>query len=156
MLCTGVVYAAAKKGEKNMIQAGSTVTMDYTLTVDGQVEDSSQGKEPLTFVMGEGKIIPGLERQLEGLTQGDTRTITVSPDEGYGQRNPEAVKEIDKSAFKDASAMKVGQVVTAHSQSGHTYHGIITDVRDKTVMVDFNHPLAGKELKFDVKIVDVK
>ncbi|MBN2121376.1 MAG: peptidylprolyl isomerase [Candidatus Omnitrophica bacterium] len=138
------------------IQGGSKVSFDYTLTVDGEVVDSSEGRGPMEYVHGQGQIIPGLAKQLEGLKVGDEKKVVVSAEEAYGPVNPNAFQEIDKSALPQDQEPKVGMVLQAQTPEGQVFPVRISEVKDNTVMVDFNHPLAGKTLNFDVKIVSIQ
>lgn len=138
-----------------MIKSGSTVSMDYTLTVDGKIVDSSSGREPLIFVQGTGQIIQGLDEELIGLKKGDKRNVTVSPEGGYGTINPDAIKKLPKAAFNESEKMKAGDVVTGNVE-GQEFQAKIVDVGKSEVTIDLNHPLAGKTLNFDVEIKDAK
>jgi FKBP-type peptidyl-prolyl cis-trans isomerase SlyD len=137
-----------------MIEQGSNVKFHYTLSVDGETLDKSRDREPLTYVHGEGQIVPGLERQLEGMKAGDRKTATVAPEEGYGPHRPEAVHEVPKDAFSDASELKPGDRVAGQAQE-QSFEATVTAVTDDMVSLDLNHPLAGKTLTFDVEIVEV-
>ncbi|ACC98372.1 Peptidylprolyl isomerase [Elusimicrobium minutum Pei191] len=137
-----------------MIKQGSKVKFDYTLKVDGEVRDTSEGRAPLEYVHGAGHIIKGLEKELEGMKAGESKVVTVAAAEGYGEVNPEAKKTVPAEAITNAKEIKVGDVVGAQS-GGHSFQAVVTKVSDKEIELDFNHPLAGKELLFDVKIVEV-
>lgn len=137
-----------------MIKDKSTVKFHYTLTVDGEKVDSSRGREPLTYVHGEGQIVPGLERELEGLTPGDSKTVEVAPDDGYGPHRAEGMHEVPKEAFSDASELKPGDRVSGQAQ-GQAFEARVTAVGEDTISLDLNHPLAGKTLEFEVEIVEV-
>ena len=163
--CAGLVFgvilavtvdASAVKGESQMIEKGRTVTFDYTLTVDGKVVDSSQGHQPLQYKHGEGKIIPGLSRQLEGLRVGDEKDIVVASDEAYGKADPKAFQEVPKSRMPKNLALKIGTQLQATSQNGKILLVTVSQVKKDTVILNFNHPLADKELHFHVKIVGVQ
>ncbi len=139
------------------VEKGKKIKFDYTLTVDGNVIDSSQGKQPIEFVLGDGMIIPGLAKQLEGMKTGEEKHITVSPQEGYGMPDPNAYREVEKSVLSTGGReFEVGQIYEFHSAEGDVFPGIISEIKDNTVVVNFNHPLAGKELVFDIKIVSVE
>ena len=142
--------------EDVVVAKGKTVTFDYTLTVDGTVVDSSQGKKPLEYVHGEGKLIPGLEKALEGLKVGEEKKVVVPPDQGYGQIDPKAVQEVDKSLMPKDPPVAVGMMMEMTDPNGNTFPAKVKEIKDKTVMMDFNHPLAGKELIFQIKIVSIK
>lgn len=143
------------KGDTMNIKTGSQVSIDYTLTVDKKVVDSSSGKEPLTYTQGSGQIIPGLEEQLEGLKKGDKKHVTVTPDKGYGMSDPNAIQKVPKKAFQEANNMKVGDVVSG-KVNDQEFQAVIAAISDKDVTLDLNHPLAGKTLDFDIEVMDVK
>lgn len=138
------------------VQNGKHVAFDYTLSVDGKVVDSSEGKKPLEYVQGDGQIIPGLTKKMEGLRAGDERTITVAPEEGYGQVNPKAIQEIPNSAFPPGTSFQTGMQVQAKNANGNAVIMRVVEVKKDSVVMDLNHPLAGKSLTFKVHIVSVK
>ena len=144
----------AAAGEEKQIQTGSKVKMNYTLTVDGKVVDSSEGRGPLAFTEGSSQIIPGLDRQLAGLKVGDKREIDVEPAEAYGTVDPTARVEIPKAKL-GAGDLSVGMRIGGTLGDGRKVQGTVTDVRPQSVMVDFNHPLAGKKLHFSVEILEI-
>ena len=134
------------------------VSMDYTLRLDsGQVVDSSQGREPLQFIQGQGHIIPGLERELYGMEVGDEKEVTVAPEEGYGERQEDRVQTVPLEAFPPESQPEAGmQVQLQDQQTGRVLQAMVRSVEGETVILDFNHPLAGEQLHFDVEITDVR
>ena len=132
-----------------MIKDGSKVKFDYTLTVDGQVADTSAGRAPLEYTHGAGHIIKGLEKEMTGMNVGDKKTVTVKPEEGYG-----LVLEEPKTSIGGAEHLKVGDMVGA-SNAGHTFRAVVKEITDTEVVLDFNHPLAGKTLTFDVEIKEI-
>jgi len=138
------------------IQEGSIVSIEYTLTDDtGKVLDTNVGKEPLTFIQGAGQIVKGLEQGLAGLKVGDQKKVKVKPEDGYGMPNEKAFQEVPRELIP-ADAQKAGVMLMSKSQDGRTVPIRVHEVKEKTVVVDFNHPLAGKTLNFDVKIKDIK
>ncbi len=137
-----------------MIKEGSKAKFDYTLTVDGKVTDTSAGRGPLEYTHGAGMIIPGLEKELLGMNVGDKKTVTVKPEEGYGLVREEAIKRVPKEAVSNAGDLKVGDMVGA-SNGEHTFRAIVKEIGEKEITLDFNHPLAGKELVFDVEIKEI-
>ena len=160
--CVGLVFALSlifcnltAGGETKMIEAGKKVKFDYVLTVDGNKVDSSEKTGPLEYVHGEKKIIPGLEKQMQGLKVGDKRNFIVFPEEGYGRIDPEAFKEYPKSSLPPEIEPKVGQVLGVKDQEGNKYPVVISEVKDETIVLNFNHPLAGKTLNFDITIVEI-
>ena len=139
----------------NTIKKDSKVAIHYTLTVDGNLTDSSQGRGPLEYIQGAGQIIKGLEEALEGLKAGDKKSVDIEAKKAYGEVNPEAKRRVPKTAITNIETLKVGDMVGA-SANGHTFRAKISEITDTEVELDFNHPLAGKKLHFDVEIVSVK
>jgi FKBP-type peptidyl-prolyl cis-trans isomerase SlyD len=136
--------------------SGMVVTMHYTLTDDsGEILDSSRGGEPLSYLHGHGNIIPGLEKALEGVIAGHKAKVSVPAEEGYGEKNPEAIFEAPREHFPPDMELKVGERVTADGPEGPISFMIVS-VNDKGAVLDANHPLAGQTLHFDVEIVRVR
>lgn len=137
-----------------MIKNGSTVKINYTLTVDGVIMDSSPEGDPLAYVQGSGQIIPGLEEQLEGLKVGDKKEVIVAPDKGYGTVDLGAFQKVPATAFQNAKELKVGDIVSG--QLGEqVFNAIVSAMGVDEITLDFNHPLAGKTLRFAVEVVEV-
>lgn len=141
--------------QKQAIQKNSEVEIDYTLIVDGKVEDTSKGRKPLKYTQGVGQVIVGLERALEGRKAGDKISVDIPAKDAYGEFNNEAIRRVPKAAIQNVEQMKVGDIVGA-SGGGRSFRAKISEITDTEVVLDFNHPLAGKELHFDVEIVSVK
>ena len=140
----------------SVIEEGSVVSIEYTLTDSaGKLLDSNAGKEPLTYIQGAGQIVNGLEKELIGLKTGDRRKVQVKPEDGYGLPNKDAFQEFPRETIP-AEAQKAGSTLMAKGQDGRTIPMRVHEVKEKTVVVDFNHPLAGKTLYFDVKILDIR
>jgi FKBP-type peptidyl-prolyl cis-trans isomerase SlyD len=138
------------------IQNGCRVSLQYTLSLgDGTVVDSNVDGEPLTYTHGEGQIIPGLERELEGLAEGVEQSVTVAPEDAYGPKHAEAIQEVDKSRVPDG-AHRIGAALQGQTADGDVMQARVTEVKDDTVIVDFNHPLAGETLHFHVKVLGVE
>lgn len=134
----------------------TVVLMDYTVKDDaGNIIDSSSGHEPLAFIVGLGNIIPGLERQFIGKKKGDEFKATVSPEDGYGERDDNLVESVPRAQFAGVKGLEVGMQLQAQTEDGVEVV-TVTQVTDTEVTVDANHPLAGKTLHFDVKVVDVR
>jgi FKBP-type peptidyl-prolyl cis-trans isomerase SlyD len=148
--------AAPQLTTGDLVREGSLVSMEYTLTDEqGTVLDSSDGKSPMVYVHGQGQIVPGLEKALTGMKAGEQKTVTIKPEEGYGQPDPKAFQEIPKDNFP-AESLKVGAILTARSPDGAPIRMRIHEIKDNVVLVDFNHPLAGKTLTFKVKVTEIK
>lgn len=139
-----------------MIRNGSVVSFEYTLSDDnGEVLQSNRGKEPVTYTHGKQEIIPGLEKGLAEMEINEEKTIRVTPADAYGSVDPQGFKEVPKSDLPE-TALKEGTPLTARGPQGEELLIHVNEVKDDTVVLDFNHPLAGKTLTFDVKVVDIE
>lgn len=138
------------------ITKDAVVSIDYTLRDDnGNVLDSSEGREPLMYIHGNGNIIPGLESSLDNKIAGDSIKVSVPPEDAYGVIDQSQITNADRSQFEGVSNLQVGMQFTASGPQGD-HLVTITKIDDNTVTVDGNHPLAGMRLHFDVNIVDVR
>lgn len=136
------------------ITQDKVVELDYKLTVHGEVIDQSEPGEPLVYLHGHSNIIPGLERALEGKSAGDSLQVTVNPEDGYGPRDPEAIEELSREDFDDD--IEVGSTYYAESEDGSIIPFTVIGLDGERVKVDFNPPLAGETLHFDVKVLNVR
>ena len=134
------------------------VSLDYVLTLDNdEVIDQSEDGAPLEYLHGYKNIVPGLENELSGMSIGDEKKVTVPPEHGYGVRDLEGVAEYPRDTFPDNLKLEVGEPIGMRdSESGESVQAYITEIRPGTVMLDFNHPLAGETLHFEVKIIGVR
>lgn len=132
------------------------VTMEYTLKVKGEVIDSSDGSDPLEYLQGHQNIVPGLERELYGLTVGQTKQVTVLPADGYGEVDMDAFLEISRNEFPDDIPLEVGVELDLRDEDGEIMSATISKLDGDMVQLDLNHPLAGETLDFDVKIVGLR
>ncbi len=138
------------------VENGKTVQIHYEGRLeDGTVFDSSKEREPLEFVFGEGRLIPGLEKGLEGMEEGEKKEIFVEAKDAYGERNPEALQKVPRSELPADITPEVGMQLIAQTETAEV-PVTITEVGEDYIVVDFNHPLAGKNLIFDVEVVSVK
>jgi len=138
------------------ITDGTEVSLEYTLKLeDKTVVDSNLGAAPLSYTHGSNQIVAGLEKELAGMEVGDTKQVVVSPEEGYGPVEPQAIQEIPAEQIPP-EARKVGTQLQGQNPEGNTLQVQVVEVKDHTVVIDFNHPLAGKTLYFDVKVVDIQ
>jgi FKBP-type peptidyl-prolyl cis-trans isomerase SlyD len=142
--------------EELKVQDGQVVSMDYTLHVDGEMMDTSSGHEPLEFLQGAGNIIPGLEQELYGMAVGESKKVIVQPEDGYGVLDPEAFIDVPKDQFPADVPLEEGVEIQVTNQDGQAMSARIDSVSADSVKLDFNHPLAGKELHFDVKVVGLR
>ncbi len=132
------------------------ISMTYTLTVDGEVIDATEEGEFLQFIQGYGSIIPGLEKALYGLKVGESRRITVPACEAYGEYDFEQIDDIPLSEFPPELPLDVGLELEMKDKDGDILFGTILSVGKSRVKVDFNHPLAGKDLDFEITILEVR
>lgn len=137
-----------------MIKNGKKVQIHYTLTVEGEIVDSSSQEGPLEYEHGTGQIIPGLEKALEGLSEGDKKQVYVGCEDAYGPKDPQAIIDVPKDRVAIEN-IEPGMGLQAVDSSGKKIQGIVMEVGPDKVKIDFNHPLAGKELQFDVEIVKI-
>lgn len=138
------------------IGIGTKVSIEYTLTLeDGSVVDTNEGAEPLSYVHGESQIIPGLERSLEGMEVGEKKTVSVEPDDAYGAVDDEAFLEVSKERVPE-SARRLGAVVHGQAENGQVFTARVAEVGEESLVLDFNHPLAGKTLLFDVTVLAIE
>ena len=145
-----------KKEEAAVVSEGKTVKIDYTLTVDGKVMDSSKERGPLDVKVGSHKLIAGFEKAIMGMKVGEKKSFKVAPEEGYGIADPNAVQKVPKDQLPPEIAPKVGMMLTAQGKDGQSMPVKIVEVKDDVVVMDFNHPLAGKTLNFDVEIREIQ
>lgn len=139
------------------IAKNTVVTIDYHLTdPQGQVLDSSRGKQPLAYLHGVGGIIPGLETALNGKSAGDTLSVTIPPEQAYGVKNPQMVQDVPRSAFQGVADIQPGMQFQAQGPQGQVQIVTVVKVTPDTVTIDANHPLAGVTLNFDVTVVSVR
>ena len=138
------------------VENGNTIAVHYTGTLaDGNQFDSSVGKEPLTFEVGSGQVIPGFESNIVGMTVGETKTFTLGAQDAYGPLNVEAIQEVPKERFPDDFEIKVGETVQGQTQNGVPFAAKVVSEQDETITLDFNHPLAGKDLTFEVELLTI-
>ena len=156
LLAAFFLNAYAMADEVSKIENGKKVKFDYTLKVDGKEVESSVGKTPLEYVQGNHMIIPGLENQLAGLKVGDQKKVTVPAADAYGQIDPKMIIEVPKNKLAPDVKPVKGMVLQMATEAGQTVSGVITDVKADTIILDFNHPFAGQDLSFDIKIEDIK
>jgi FKBP-type peptidyl-prolyl cis-trans isomerase 2 len=137
------------------ITQGKTVAITYTLTLEnGQVVDSNVDQEPLTYIQGEEQLIFGLEQALEGKQSGETLQVSIPPEEAYGPISTDAYIDVPLEQLPE-EGRQPGAVITAVGPQGQELEGVVTTIQEQTATVDFNHPLAGQMLHFDVTIVSV-
>ncbi len=138
------------------VDDGQVVSMHYTLEVDGKIMDTSEGGEPLEFIQGMGHILPGLEHQLYDMKVGEDKQVVVAPRDGYGEVDTEAFMDVPRQAFPANVPLETGTELELRDQAGHPVYARIERVDESSVHLDMNHPLAGKELHFAVRIAGLR
>ena len=144
-----------RKNISNIIVDDVVVTMDYTLIVEGKQIGSSKKSGPISFVQGQQSIVPGLEKNLYEMKIGDTKEIRVSALDGYGEIDPEDFLIFQKSEFSENIPMEPGTIINLRDEDGDIQKARIDSINEDEVTLNFNHPLAGKELTFQVTILDL-
>ncbi len=155
---TAVVEAkpAVVEAKPAVVEAGRRVSIEYTLTTDdGKVADTNVGGEPLVYEQGKSEILPALEQALVGLEKGESTKVTLPPDQGYGIAKPELMQTVPAEKIPE-DARKAGTTLMAQSQSGEQRPVRIHEVKGEEIVVDLNHPLAGKALHFEVRVLEVE
>ncbi|SEA52780.1 FKBP-type peptidyl-prolyl cis-trans isomerase 2 [Flavobacterium gillisiae] len=139
------------------VRENNTVKVHYVGKLsDGQVFDTSEGKEPLEFTLGQGKLIPGFEKGLIDMKLNEKKTITISQEDAYGEARQDLIQEVDKSQLPEDITPEVGMGLVSKSSDGNEMNLLIVKVKEATIVIDGNHPLAGKELIFDLEVVDIQ
>jgi len=138
------------------INHDTQVTLHFTLKLPGgEVIDTTTDKSPATFKVGDGSLLPGFEQSLFGLKAGDQRSLQIEPERGFGPGNPQNIQTMPRDQFNEME-LEPGLMVIFRDAAGGEMPGMVKTIHDTTVDVDFNHPLAGKTVTFDVEILDVK
>ena len=139
------------------IAKDSVVSIDYRLHLgDEKIIDESEPGDPLVYLHGYEEIVPGLEKALEGKKAGETLKVVVEPKDGYGEYDPDGVEEVPREDFPADMELEAGGIVSATDDDGDDVEFLVKEVRDKTVVIDFNDPMAGKTLHFDVTVREVR
>lgn len=132
------------------------VSIDYTLTVEGNIVDASEENEPLEYLQGYQNIIPGLEKELAGMKIGESKEVTVFPKDGYGEKDPNALVDVPRSEFPKDFELSAGLELQLQNEDNEILNAVVIEADAKTVKLDLNHPLAGKELFFRVTVVGLR
>lgn len=134
------------------------VSLDYTLRLEGDPEvfDTSEGQEPLEFIQGHGHIIPGLEQALYGMAVGQTKEVVVQPEDGYGELDSDAFELIPRDTFPPEMELEVGLGLELQDEDGEVIEAYVAELHPDGVMLDFNHPLAGETLYFQVRVAGIR
>lgn len=138
------------------VKTGDTVRIHYTGTLtDGSVFDTSEGRDPLQFTVGEGQIIPGLEAALPGMEVGEAKTVEIPAEQAYGSHDPNGRQAIPRDQVPEHIPLDIGTSLQLSLPDGRAMPVVVAEVSEEAVVLDANHPLAGKDLRFDVKMVEI-
>ena len=155
-LVTLSALSAGVCAEELKVEKGRRVKLDYTLSVKDEIIESTVGKEPLEYTQGDGTLLAALESKLEGMKTGEKKIIVISAQEGYGPVDPKALREVPKSLLPANVEAQPGLVLELEGTDGEKFPAIISEVKEDKIVLDFNHPLAGQELKFAVQVIEIK
>jgi len=160
IICIGLVFSFSiyleGKGGKMIVENGRKVSFDYVLTVEGEIIDKSLPEQPFQYTHGEGQIIPGLAKGLEGMSVGEEKEIRIPPQEAYGLHDPQAFYEISSKSLPKDLKPQIGMYLQMRTPEGRTLPVRISEIKENTIVLDLNHPLAGKTLIFHVKIREIE
>src|SRR5512145_1807457 len=138
------------------VQNNKVVSMEYTLHVDKEEIDSSKGQDPLQFLVGHGNIISGLEREMMGMKVGESKDVVIQPADAYGEFDEEAFMDVPRGAFPTDIPIQEGVELTVRDDAGQSRYARVDAIEGENVTLNFNHPLAGDELHFNVKVVGLR
>ena len=138
------------------VQKDVVVSMEYSLQVDGEEIDSSEGQDPLQFLVGHGNIISGLEREMMGMKLGDSKDVAIPPADAYGEFDDQAYMSVPRVEFPTDMPLEEGLELSVRDDSGQSRYARVDAIAEDTITLNFNHPLAGDELHFNVKIVGLR
>lgn len=141
----------------SQVKENDTVKVHYTgKLTDGQVFDTSEGKDPIEFTLGKGQLIPGFERGLLDMKVNEKKTITIPKEEAYGEPREDLIQEVEKNQLPQEIQPEVGMGLVSKTPDGREMNLVVAEVKEETIVVDGNHPLAGKDLVFDLEVVEIK
>lgn len=141
----------------SQVKENDTVRVHYTgKLTDGRVFDSSLEREPLEFTLGKGQLIPGFEKGILDMKVNEKKTVNIPVDEAYGDSRPELIQEVEKSQLPEDIKPEVGMGLVSKSPDGQEMNLVVKEVKDESIVVDANHPLAGEDLVFDLEVIEIK
>lgn len=151
------VFFKIKSYNMNQVKENNTVKVNYTGKLsDGQIFDSAEGKKPLEFTLGQGQLIPGFEKGLIDMKLNEKKTITIPKEEAYGEVNDDLKLEVKRTELPQDMTPEVGMGLVSKSPDGQERNLLVVEVNEESIVVDGNHPLAGKDLIFDLEVVAIK
>ena len=149
-----VISLVIGSGENMKVKQGDKVKVDYTGTFeDGEIFDTSEGRTPLEFTAGSGQVVKGFDEAVIGMEKGEEKEITLKPEEAYGNPNPDLIKKLPKEQLPEDA--EVGSILGLVMPNGQQIPAKVTEITNEEITLDLNHPLAGKVLKFKIKVVEI-
>jgi len=146
-----------KRDEKALVKKGNRIKVHYTGTLqDGTIFDKSKEGEPLEFTVGSGQIIPGFDKAVEGMKLNEEKKVTLKTEDAYGKRDETAIREFPKNSLPENFKPEKGIMIKLQDQTGRAMPGTVTDITENSITVDLNHPLAGRDLTFDIKVIGIE
>ncbi len=142
--------------EMQKVTDGMVVSLRYVLVADGEEVARVDNDDPMEYLHGAEDILPGLESALEGKTVGDTFRVTLPPSDAYGDYDEDEIEEIDRDAIPNAEELELGMMVEVEDEEGYSYMAYVSEITDEVVVLDFNHPLAGKTLTYEGEVISVR
>ena len=140
----------------DLVKDNDNVSVHYTGTLEnGEVFDTSKEREPLSFTVGAGQMIPGFDAAVKGMKLKEVKTVTIPAEEAYGEARPELIQEVSKEQLPEELKPHVGQQLASQLSNGQQITVYVTEVREESIVVDANHPLAGKPLTFEIELVSI-
>lgn len=156
LIATCLALAVPLSAETAEVAPNSTVTVAYTVMLaNEQVVAQTKEQEPSTFVMGQGQMFPAVEEKMVGMKVGDSQTIVLEPEQAFGPVDPEAIRKVPTGELPE-EVREVGKTLSVQGQEGQPIQARVVEVNDETAVLDFNHPMAGETLKFQVQVLEVK
>ena len=138
------------------VEKGKKVTFHYTLSVNDEVIQTSEDQQPMNYTHGSGQILPSLAAEMEGMNEGEEKSILLSAEDAYGKVDPHAFKELPKSSLPEGLKPQKEMMLQVKTPEGRAIPVRVSEVKEESIVIDMNHPLAGKDLKFDVRVVAVE
>lgn len=155
-LASLILFSKTKNIHMTQVKSGDKIKVHYHGKLNtGETFDSSEGRDPLEFEVGSGMVIKGFDDGVTGMTVGEKKTVTIPADEAYGPVNPEMVLEMPKDRFPQDMQLENGMPLMMSDQNGQQFQVTIVEIKEAAVMLDANHPLAGKDLTFDLELVEI-
>ena len=146
-----------KEGKKVVVKKGDRIKVQYTGTLqDGTIFDKSKEGEPLEFTVGSGQIIPGFDKAVEGMKLNEEKKVTLKPENAYGKRDETAIREFPKNSLPENFKPEKGMMLRLQDQTGRAIPGTVTDITENNITIDLNHPLSGKDLTFNIKVIGIE